>query len=372
MNSLYIHIPFCHSKCQYCSFVSFPGLEFLHERYTTALCREIDLHADSSRIDTLFLGGGTPTVLKKELLAMILDCCRQRFEIDPAAEISLEANPDTLNLDELHFLRASGFNRISFGVQSFIDEELNALGRIHDAHRAEQAILDARTVGFDNLSLDLMYGLPGQTAESWCESVKRALSLAPDHLSAYQLSIDEGTGFAELADRGVLHLPAEDLVVEMDAITMELTRDGGLKQYEISNYSRPGYTCRHNLAYWNNEQYHGFGAGAVSYKDGVRCGRIKDPKTYCTEVEQGNDPIETSEHLDSIDSFKETVIMGLRLNSGVSENRLQQRYGIGLADVYGATLDVLVEQGLVDFAEGRLRLSERGRSLANVVMAELV
>lgn len=379
MNSIYIHIPFCRSKCRYCSFVSFPGLDSLHERYSLALCREIERYADStgssplsSTIDTIFFGGGTPTVLEPRRLTAILDSCRQRFEIDPAAEISLEVNPDTVSLEDLYGLKAAGFNRISFGVQSFIDEELQTLGRIHHGQRAKQVVSDARTAGFDNLSLDLMYGLPGQTAATWRQTMECAMSLAPDHLSAYQLSIDEDTAFAELAGRGELQIPGEDLVLEMDAVTAEITGNAGLEQYEISNYARPGYTCRHNLIYWSNEEYLGFGAGSVSYRDGVRTGRIKDPKTYCSMIEQGRESIETSEQLDRIDSFKETVIMGLRLHTGVSERRLQQRYGSGLSEVYGATLDILTEGGLVMFQDDFLRLTDRGRLLANLVMAELV
>lgn len=379
MNSIYIHIPFCRSKCRYCSFVSFPGLDSLHERYSLALCREIERYADStgssplsSTIDTIFFGGGTPTVLEPRRLTAILDSCRQRFEIDPAAEISLEVNPDTVSLEDLYGLKAAGFNRISFGVQSFIDEELQTLGRIHHGQRAKQVVSDARTAGFDNLSLDLMYGLPGQTAATWRQTMECAMSLAPDHLSAYQLSIDEDTAFAELAGRGELQIPGEDLVLEMDAVTAEITGNAGLEQYEISNYARPGYTCRHNLIYWNNQEYLGFGAGSVSYRDGVRTGRIKDPKTYCSMIEQGRESIETSEQLDRIDSFKETVIMGLRLHTGVSERRLQQRYGSGLSEVYGATLDILTEGGLVMFQDDFLRLTDRGRLLANLVMAELV
>jgi oxygen-independent coproporphyrinogen-3 oxidase len=320
----------------------------------------------------MFFGGGTPTVLNSELLIGILDCCFKNFHFDADAEISVEANPDTVSLEDLCILRAAGFNRISFGVQSFIDDELRTLGRIHDAQRAVQAVRDARSAGFDNLSLDLMYGLPGQTVKTWRTSLERAMLLAPDHLSAYQLSIEDGTDFAILIGRGELHLPDEELIIELDAITAEITAGAGFEHYEISNYARPGSPCRHNIVYWNNEEYLGFGAGAVSYRDGVRIGRIKDPEAYCSMIEQGREPVETSERLDRVDSLKETVIMGLRLNRGVSENRLQQRYGMGLADVYGATLDSLIEAGLVVFKDQYLRLSERGRSLANLVMAELV
>jgi oxygen-independent coproporphyrinogen-3 oxidase len=372
VGSLYIHIPFCRARCRYCSFSSFAGLESLHQRYVGAVCREIARHAGGNRIDTLFLGGGTPTVLDREHLAAIMRRCRDAFEFDQAAEISLEANPDTVRADDLNVLRKQGFNRISLGIQSFSDDELKTLGRIHDSRRARQAVADARAAGFDNLSIDLMYGLPGQTAASWRATLERALSSEPEHLSAYQLSIEEGTEFAERAGRGELLLPDEEVIAEMDEITSSLTRGAGLRHYEISNYARPGRACRHNLVYWNNEPYLGFGAGAVSYQEGVRRSRIKDPQIYCYTVEQGREPVAASERLEPIDSFKETVIMGLRLVDGVSEQRLRQRYGLGLAEVYGKTLNSLRDKGLLLFDDGHLKLSGRGRSLANLVMAELV
>ena len=371
---IYIHIPFCCSKCRYCSFVSFAGLESMRGRYCRAVCREITRCIDTPerpRVDSLFFGGGTPTVMETSQLIQILDCCRRRFAIDRKAEISLEANPDTAAADDLYRLRDAGFNRISFGVQSFVDRELQILGRVHDSRRAEQAVVDARAAGFENLSLDLMYGLPEQTPATWHDTMKRALDLVPDHLSAYQLSIDDGTPFAEQAAAGKLPVPGEAVVVEMDEITAEMTRAAGFEQYEISNYARRGCSCRHNLGYWHNEEYNGFGAGAVSYLDGVRAGRIKNPDTYCAAVERGEDPVESEECLGPVDSFKETVIMGLRLNRGVSEKRLQKRYGMTLAEVYGATLEKLLAEGLVEL-DGRLRLSERGRALGNLVMAELV
>ena len=305
-------------------------------------------------------------------LSSVLSSCRECFAISDDAEISLEANPDTVGVEGLRQLRTAGFNRISFGVQSFNDEELQRLGRIHDGGRAEQAVRDARRVGFSNLSLDLMYGLPGQTPASWRKTLERALALEPDHLSAYQLTIEENTVFAERAGRGELSLPAEEAVLEMDAISTRLSRDAGFEHYEISNYAQLGRRCRHNLVYWHNDEYFGFGAGAVSFLEGVRAGRVEDPARYCELVESGGDPVTTDERLSRTDSFRETVVMGLRLVEGISEERLKRRYGLGFTEVYGEIIDALAGEGLVCFDKGRLRLTGRGRLLANTVMSEFV
>ena len=372
MNCLYIHIPFCRAKCLYCSFSSYPGLDFLHGRYCSALLREIRGQQSGQPLGTMFVGGGTPTVLNVEQLKAIVDSCAEVFGFCQDAEISLEANPGTIDYAGLRYLRTAGYNRISLGVQSFDDGELRRLGRVHDAAMAEKAVCDAQQAGFDNLSLDLMYGLPGQTLQSWRRTLQRALELKPQHLSAYQLSIDEGTGFAELAERGELNLAAEEVIAQMDASTLERSRAEGFDHYEISNFCRPGLACRHNLNYWRNQDYLACGAGAVSCLKGVRARRVEDPMAYCEAIEQGREAIAESERLDRTASFKETVIMGLRLTDGISDRRLRKRYGLSLAEVYGRSLDDLSGRGLISFDGLRLRLSEKGRRFANQVMAELV
>jgi len=372
VNCLYIHIPFCRVKCLYCSFSSYAGLDLLHDRYGAALCREIRLCQPERPLDTLFIGGGTPTVLKKEQLKTVVDICREIFGFAPGAEISFEANPGTIDFDALCYLRDAGFNRISVGVQSFDNKELLRLGRLHDADMAEEVIFDVQRAGFDNISLDLMYGLPDQTVQSWQNTLRRAMALEAQHLSAYQLSVEENTGFAQMAAIGELNIPAEEAIVEMDAITAEITGTIGFTQYEISNFARPGYECRHNINYWKNDEYLACGAGSVSYKEGVRARRIEDPLRYCEAVEGGHDFIDESEKLGGGESFKETVVMGLRLSQGVSDKRLHQRYGLGLVEVYGKTLNQLTDRELVRFDGRQLLLTPKGRRFANQVMAELV
>ena len=373
MNSIYLHIPFCRKKCSYCSFNSYAEFDSLHPRYIQALISEITAGPElTGPLETLFVGGGTPTVLNSDDLISLLEVCREQYGFDVDAEVSIEVNPESVDYQILKTLRSAGFNRVSIGVQSLHDHELDTLGRIHASGRAQQAIIDAQQAGFDDLSVDLMYGVPGQTTRSWRESLQTILALGPRHLSAYQLSIEADTEFMKISREGGLHLPKEESVLEMDDITRELCTQHGLLHYEISNFARPGYECRHNLNYWHNEQYLGCGAGAVSYVEGVREKRVADPLEYCLAVERGGELIVEKETLSDTDSYKETVIMGLRLNAGISEDRLVQRYGLHLNEVYGATLDSLVDRGVVLFNGARLVLTEMGRRFANQVMAELL
>lgn len=375
ITSLYLHIPFCAAKCSYCSFNSYSGLDGLHERYVDSLCGEIVQCASAAQLEplrTVFLGGGTPTLLSGHLLRKILTGCSSHFVIAPDAEISIEANPGTVDAEKFAVLQDSGVTRLSLGVQSFIDQELKRIGRIHSADEAIRAVEMAREAGFENVSLDLMYGLPQQSPESWQYSLETALSLAPQHLSLYQLTVEEGTPLAALVENGTMELPDEDEVAAMDSITEELTAAAGLQQYEISNYARAGYQCRHNICYWENGEYFGLGAGAVSCQAGQRLRKMASPTEYCNRMEAGKPVIVEEESLDSEASFRETVIMGLRMNQGVSLERLNTRYDIHLEQYYGAILQKLMSEKLLEQTGGYLRLTAQGRIFANRVMAELV
>jgi oxygen-independent coproporphyrinogen-3 oxidase len=338
------------------------------------LVREIEMTPVPLRraLSTLFIGGGTPSVLDDSQLHQILTACASVFGFADDAEITLESNPESLVDHDLVELRRYGVNRLSIGVQSFNAEELFLLGRVHDAHQAERAVQIARRSGIGTISLDMMFGLPGQTAASWRDSLSRAIACSPEHLSIYQLSIDDKTPFSRLQRRGQLHLPDEDQVLAMDDITMELCTRAGFEQYEVSNFRQPGCSCRHNLVYWRNEVYLGCGAAAVSYLGGERCGRIADPRRYCELIEAGMSPVSSRERLDRQASFRETVIMGLRLNEGISDDRLDQRFGFRMRDIYGDLLDPLTAGGLLQREGMRWRLTARGRQLANVVMRQLV
>ncbi len=375
MSYLYIHIPFCLSKCSYCSFNSYAGMESSFHRYLQALKKEavaLSFSRDIPPLTTLFLGGGTPTVLPADAFEHILDFCREYFGLQDSAEVSIEANPKTIDIVKLLSLQQVGVNRISIGVQSFIDVELQLLGRLHSAQEGWNAINDAKSAGFASISIDLMSGIPGQSVDSWRWSLETALSLEPDHLSLYQLMVEEGTPFQCQLDEGSLPVSNDDESLAMDAVTEELCFSAGFSQYEISNYSRPGHLCRHNINYWENGEYLALGAGAVSYLEGERCRTESHPVEYCRKIEQGESGTVEKEKLDLESSFRESVIMGLRMTRGVSLDHLAARYKINLQEYYRAELEKLVHNGLVMLTKNHLRLTRKGRRVANQVMAELV
>lgn len=375
MTSLYLHVPFCSRKCRYCSFHSGSHPATLHARYGQALNREIEQTAAANGrpcLHTLFIGGGTPSVLSARVLGSILSTCRQAFSWSDEAEVTIEVNPETVVGKRLHTLRWYGVNRLSMGLQSLNDGELRLLGRTHTAAQGGEALLRARQAGFTTINIDLMYGIPGQTVRSWRDSLLRVLDMDPEHLSLYQLSVEEGTPFADLLKKGELVLPDEEAVLEMDEIANQESGKAGYYRYEISNYAKPGKFCRHNLVYWQNESYLACGAAAVSYTAGNRCLRQPDPALYCDWMERGLSPVTECEHLPEEQVFRETMVMGLRLTAGVSCQRLQQRFGRGVQDIYGNRLDHLISSGLLCFDGESYFLSERGRLLANVVMADLV
>jgi len=374
-SSLYIHIPFCVAKCSYCSFNSYAGLERLQERYVDALaveCSQVASEGQRTPLKTVFLGGGTPSVLSNEQLKHLFGVISTDFEIAKGAEISIEANPGTVDAEKFDTLRQCGVNRLSIGVQSFDDHELRTIGRIHSAAEARSAVETAQAAGFHNLSIDLMYGLPGQTAESWQQSLDTALSLSVQHLSLYQLTVEEETPLEGMIQKGRVQLPDEDVVADLDTITASLLAKSDFRQYEISNYAEKNYQCRHNVNYWNNRDYYGLGAGAVSYSHGTRVKNIADPSHYCALLESGQSVHAEEECLQREESFRETVIMALRMNKGVSTDDLQARYGLDFEQLYGDIVQDLCGRNLLARGNKNVYLTAKGRTFANLVMAELV
>lgn len=375
---LYLHIPFCRSKCQYCSFFSFTPQPGEREALVTALHQQIIQVADLPEVRelgfaSLFFGGGTPSLLPAEVLAELLVLCRRLFAWSAEEpEISIEVNPGTIDGQGLAALRRAGFNRLSIGVQSLDDAELRRLGRIHSRDQALTTITAARDAGFANLSCDLMYGLPGQTADSWVRTLEEILACAPQHLSLYELTAEEGTPLWDQVQHHQGILPPEDTVLEMMAMTEALVDQGGWPRYEISNYALPGYQCRHNHNYWHNGLYLGLGPGAVSALGGERRAAVADLAQYCRRVGRGETVWDEVERLEVEATFRETVVMGLRMTAGVSLATLKQRFGIELLAYYGSVLPRLFGQGVLVLEEDRLRLSGRGLAVANRVMAELV
>jgi len=368
----YIHVPFCVSKCYYCDFNSYPGLDAMFQSYTDAVRKEISGTGLETRAATLYIGGGTPTVLSAQQVSALVEAVRIRLALAGDAEATIEANPATIGQAELEALITAGINRISFGVQSFDDHLLKRIGRRHTAADARQAVIDGRLVGFKNISLDLIYALPGQSVEGWGETLQQAISLAPEHISLYELTIEEGTPFSELLAQGSLELPEEELQIDMYAGAESALEAAGYERYEISNFAMPGFRCRHNQFYWRNDEYYGFGAGAVSYIDGRRARNVKSPAEYIERVRETGSAVGSVEELSPERRLGETMMLGLRMAEGVDCAEIETRFGVDPRRFYEAEIDRLLGQRLVEFCDTRLRLTRRGVLLANEAMAEFV
>jgi oxygen-independent coproporphyrinogen-3 oxidase len=396
--SLYVHIPFCQRKCPYCDFNTYAGLSRLFEPFTAALIEEIK-QAGAARgrpaVRTLFLGGGTPTVLPVELLAQVLDACRTAFDLLPDAEVTSEANPGTVDVSRFAALRGLGVNRLSMGVQSFDPAELEFLGRIHSAGEAAEAVHAARAAGFDNINLDFIYGLPDQSPATWQRTLEQALALTPEHMSLYSLTIEEGTPFGEWAAAGRLAQPSPDLAADLYELADEVLSSAGYVQYEISNWARcdqstsltstnPRFACRHNLTYWRNEAYLGFGPGAHSSEDGQRWAAIRSVPEYIQRVSAAeasavaglrpsHAPSPWIDFVEAIDdrlAMGETMMLGLRLvREGVAFERFEQRHGRPMLDVFGGEIQRLERQGLLEMLPDRVRLTRDARLVGNQVFA---
>jgi oxygen-independent coproporphyrinogen-3 oxidase len=373
--SLYVHIPFCRVKCAYCDFNSYPGLVHLFQKYVRALQTEMRWvnQGRSLQVNTIYMGGGTPTVLALAFLSEVLDACREHFTIAEGAEITVEANPGTVDGGYLAGLLEMGVNRLSLGVQSFHDDELRLLGRIHTAAQAVETCRLAREVGFGNVNLDLIYGLPRQTLSSWQATLRQAIHLRPDHLSLYCLTVEEDTPLRERIARGELPVPDLDLAAEMYTLTEETLDRAGYVHYEISNWAQPGHECCHNLTYWRNRSYLGLGAGAHSYFDKKRWYNVLSPAEYITRLEadlQGPFPpsMKEVEEIDKALEMAETMILGLRLvQEGVRLADFRERFGRELMDVYGRQIGEMEQAELLEVDGERVRLTARGRLLGNEV-----
>ena len=379
---MYVHIPFCLRKCAYCDFNSYAGLGELFVPYIEALDREMALIAaqwPETALLTVFIGGGTPTALPTGHLARLLAAIQGRFHVRSGAEITVEANPGTLDRPKLDALRQGGATRLSLGVQSFDDALLNALGRIHTAQEAVRSYVKARGAGFDNINLDLMYGLPGQTMAGWRETLAGALSLAPDHLSLYALGVEEETPLYRDIAMGVTPEPDDDLAADMYSLALDALAEAGYQHYEISNWAGQGVmageryaTCRHNMAYWLDEPYWGVGAGAHGYLRQRRYWNVRHPRDYVQHLQRGELPIEGSESIDRATEISEFMILGLRLMEGIAYRRFADRFGCDLRDAFGDTIRKQTDLGLLEADEQGIRLTERGYLLGNQVFQEFL
>ncbi len=370
-----MHIPFCRRKCNYCDFPSRPEAGSNIDVYLKALGQELAWQSEKlsqAKISSLFIGGGTPSLLSLNQLESLFMLLEKYLVLDPGAEVSVEANPGTLDEAKLQVLKGYGVNRLSLGVQSFDESLLQRLGRIHSAREVEDSYYLARKMGFDNINLDLMHGLPGQDLALWQETVNRALRLNPDHLALYGLIIEDGTPFGRECERGELLLPEEELRAEMAAWAAGRLAGYGYQHYEISNYALPGKQCRHNQVYWKNMPYLGFGAGAASYWQGIRRTNDPDIATYTRHLSCGKPPEAQLDIPSTADQMAETVFLGLRLLAGVSRDEFLTRFGVTLDSVYGRQINQLVNKGLLEERISGIRLSAKGLWLANEVFCEFI
>jgi oxygen-independent coproporphyrinogen-3 oxidase len=378
--SLYLHIPFCHTRCYYCDFNTYAGILPMREPYVRALLTEITLAGQMAQLDdrscrrsrTIFFGGGTPSLLSVSQITRLLDACYSAFSVDKDAEITLEANPGTLDQEQLAGLHTAGINRLSMGAQSFDPGLLKALGRIHTPQEIYQAVHYARKAGFVSINLDFMFGLPNQTMDHWRDTLDRALDLHPEHLSLYSLIIEEGTPFYNWVRQGRITPGDEDLCADMYEYADELLCKAGYVNYEISNWALPGHQSRHNLTYWQNLPYLGMGAGAHSYFGERRFSNERNPSIYVKKLKERQMPEAESEVVGDLQAMSETAFLALRTAMGLHLPTFEERFGRPFADFVGERLQTVTEAGLLEFADGWLRLSKRGRLLGNEVFLHLL
>lgn len=384
---LYVHIPFCARKCLYCDFLSFRALASVHQEYIDQLLGEIQaasLTSEGYQVTTIFIGGGTPSILEAGMMRAVVETIRLYFDVAPDAEITIEANPGTLTPQKLDVYRGCGINRLSIGLQSADNRELKALGRIHSFEEFLKSFERARQAGFWSISVDLMSALPGQTLESWKNTLKKVAMLKPEHISAYSLMIEENTPFWDYygdgagcaeAENGILPLPDEETERKMYKVTKSFLEAQGYRRYEISNYAKPGFECRHNMGYWTGTEYLGLGLGASSCFHGTRFSNETDLKAYL-ELDFLSDGLiklyQNVEEQTRQSKMEEFMFLGLRMTQGVSDIDFAARFGIKIRSIYGPQIDKLIENGLLKEEGSRIVLTDWGIDISNYVLSEFL
>lgn len=380
---LYLHIPFCVRKCDYCDFLSMPADEVLRRHYVDCLIEEIKQKAElcsEYQVTSVFFGGGTPSILPGVQIWELMEALRDNFNICQDAEITVECNPGTLTRQKLIYYQMAGVNRLSIGLQSANNQELQRLGRIHTFEEFLDSFGQARAMGFTNINVDLMSALPGQSQADWIYTLNKVLAVRPEHISAYSLIVEEGTPFYKKygedelrRERGEtpFYLPSEDTEREMYLSTQELLRNKGYVRYEISNYAFPGRECRHNIGYWKLTPYLGLGLGSSSYLEEVRFSNTNDLKAYLSG-ENFSQEVGAYVFLDKRQRMEEFMFLGLRMTKGICRSKFQKMFGVQLEAIYGKALDQLQRQGLLRQQEGRVALTETGISVSNYVLSEFL
>jgi oxygen-independent coproporphyrinogen III oxidase len=369
---LYIHIPFCKQKCSYCDFNSYVCDEDKVQSYIDALIKEIKMYNKQAqfKFKTVFFGGGTPTFIHYKHIEAVMDEIKPYIVED--AEVSMECNPGTVNLESLKEYKKMGINRLSIGLQAWQPELQKALGRIHNTEQFLTNLEQAREAGFENISADLMFALPGQSLEMWLETVERVASLGLKHISCYSLKVEEGTPFYNLYQRNELKLPEEELDREMYHNGIDLLNKKGLKQYEISNFAAPGYECKHNLIYWENKEYLGVGAGSHSKLDGVRFNNFKSIGAYIEQINNKTIPIEEKNIITVEEDMWETIILFLRLNKGLDIHYFNNKYKVDFMDKYTTAINKIVKNKLAEIVDNHLVLTALGMDISNSVFIEFL
>lgn len=374
---IYIHIPFCATRCHYCNFATGGYESELARRYVAAVRAEISRSDVSTKpamrdVDTIYFGGGTPTTLSIEQISTLIELCRRTFDVAPNTEVTAEANPGSVSQAYLEDLRAIGVNRLSFGVQSFDDGELQMIGRTHSAADAREAVRTARAAGFANVSIDLIAGLPEQKMETWRRNLDEAFALAPDHLSVYLLELYQDAPLLHRINRGELRAIDEELTVAMYFALMDQAVRHGFEHYEISNWARPGFESHHNLKYWTGAPYWAFGVSAAGYDGHTRWSNTRNIHEYLEKIESRQSPIAERVELTEEDRQSENLFLRLRLKEGVDLGEHRRRFGVNTLERYREEIERLREAGLIEFDESRLKISRAGTVLANEVFAAFV
>ncbi|MBE5813061.1 MAG: oxygen-independent coproporphyrinogen III oxidase [Clostridiales bacterium] len=373
--ALYIHFPFCKQKCYYCDFKSFANKETYVESYINALCKEIEMYHylnEKYEISSIYLGGGTPSYIDSKNIIKVLSIVRENYNIAHNSEITIEINPGTLNKEKLQDYYSSGINRISFGVQSTNDEILKRIGRIHSYKEFVENYKLAREIGFNNISVDLIFGLPEQNIEIWNKTLEDIIKLNPEHISAYSLKIEEGTPFYAMQSKGSLELPSEEIEREMYYLLKERLKKNGYEQYEISNFSKSGYESKHNIAYWERQDYLGVGSNSASCIENKRFSNEENLEKYIEIINKNELPVVYEEELNEEDIFMEEIILGLRMLKGINATEILKNQPRERIENFLKNKENLLKNGLIEENRDIIKLTDRGLDLANQVFVKFM
>ena len=375
MLGLYIHIPFCVTKCKYCDFNSFKIDLNEKIKYLNYLGEEMKLYKEEIKnreIDSVFVGGGTPSILNENEINILFEKIKENFNIKYNAEITMECNPGTLTLNKLKVMKKSGVNRLSIGLQAVQNHHLKYIGRIHTFEEFEKNYHDAKQMGFDNINIDLMYALPNQSREDWMESLEKVVKLNPTHISAYSLILEENTELFKMYERDEFNLLDENTDIEMYEYTINYLKSHGYNQYEISNYAKDNFECKHNVLYWKCEEYVGIGASASGYFNGIRYNNICELDNYEKMILEGEKPIEWEEKLSIKDEIEESIFLGLRMNEGIQISDFKEKYNFDFEKEYKNEIEKLSKMELIEIDNNLMKLTQKGREISNSVFVEFI